>query len=384
MDYRIAALVVLAGALAIAVTALLIMLGQSADENARLRAETESLEANLSSAKSIIGLTKAELDRKNGDIQRQQEEIANLTLALGNSTAEAQKLKYELNTSREELEQAKSTLSEARDEIDEIKSEALEIEGRINDSIQWFQDNSGLPGTLKSDRFERRAEKGCRDGGKLNLACVSYLMEDELGFTYKDDPTGDRLYSIEDIISRKGGDCEDFSLFFKAYLNEVGEEGLEIEAWTEGFGKYVVYEDADSGKYWYYDSAAGRTIGRTGTSRPYVACYFYDTQGDVRIGHCVIMLANTTIENPEDITESGLAGSPLFEPQDGRFMGVVGDEFSVCEEGETDCDLKDYSVAFIISDNDLFQFSEGGWNYYHGQRREIESLISSLSQIELS
>jgi hypothetical protein len=258
------------------------------------------------------------------------------------------------------------------------------MEEQINESIQWFSDNAALPSRLKTDRFIHSMEKSCEGGGTLNLACVSYLMEEDLDFSYKNDPTGDRLYSIDEIISRKGGDCEDYALFFKATLNRLREDDLEIEAWTPGVGDYVVYEDAETGRYWYYKGAKGVEIGNTKESNPYAVCYFYDTSGEASIGHCVIMLTDQTIDSPDDISTGKLMDSTLFEPQDGHYLGKIGKEFSACSDGEAGCEDEDYSLVFVITDSDLFQFSDGKWNYYQGYKDRINVILEELGEIEVS
>lgn len=369
--------------LAITTAVFLALFLQSTDENRNLKAELAGVEANLSSAQNELSMTEAELRAKNGDVERQQDEIESLTLALGIRTIEVESLSGRLNDSEAELEETKNALSEAAEDIARIREEAVAIDGQINESIQWFRDNSALPATLKTDRLMNKVERSCENDDTLNLACVSYLMEEELGFTYKDDPAGDRLYSIEEIIARKGGDCEDYSLFFKALLNRMKQEDLEIEAWTGGMGEYVIYQDPSSGRYWYFENTRGVEVGNTRESNPYAVCYFYDTGGEMRIGHCVIMLTNRTIMTPDDITNTNLAGSALFEPQDGHYMGQIGEGFSVCEEGDANCDFEDDALAFIITDSDLYQFSEGKWNYYEGRRVEISGLLSRLGQIEL-
>jgi Skp family chaperone for outer membrane proteins len=376
-------LVALIAIFAITTAVFLALFLQSSAENRNLKTELAGVEANLSSAQNELSMTEAELRAKNRDAERQQDEIENLTLALGNRTIEVEGLSEQLNESEAELEETKNTLSEATEDIARIREEAVAIDGQINESIQWFRNNSALPSTLKADRFMNKVEKSCENDGVLKLACITYLMENELGFSYKDDPTGDRLYSIDEIIARKGGDCEDYSLFFKALLNRMKQEDLEIEAWTGGMGEYVIYQDPSSGRYWYFENTRGVGVGNTRDSNPYAVCYFYDTGGEMRIGHCVIMLTDRTIETPEDITNANLAGSALFEPQDGHYMGKVGNEFSVCEGGDASCDFEDDALAFIITDSDLYQFNDGKWNYYEGRRVEISGLLSRLDRIDL-
>ena len=376
LAYGLVALLVIA-VLAIVVFAGLLM--QASAENDALKAELAASKNNLSSTQKELDASKAEVERKDGELLLKQAEISNLSLALQNKTDEMERLEANLNQSEEELEEARNQLNESKEEIRQVETEAAQMQEEINESIQWFRDNSALPSTLKSDRFINKVEKGCVEEGTLRLACVSLLMEEELGFTYKSDPSGDRLYSIEEIIARKGGDCEDYSLFFKAALNRLRQEDLQLEGWTEGAGKYTIYEETE--RYWYFDDAEGIWLGSVKDSNPYAVCYFFET-GDVSLGHCVIMLTNKTIDSPEDISTENLKGSPLFEPQDGRFLGRVGGKFSACSDGEDGCEGEINSLAFLISDDDLYEFSSGEWHYYSGYRDRIGEIMDKLKGME--
>ena len=375
------ALIAVAAALLIVAIALLALLLQSHNDNKGLRGELAVAQNRLAFAQSELGMTKAGLEEKNGEIGRQEAQIGNLTLSLESKLADIEELRAQLNDSEAELDEARDALADAEEDIARIREEALAMDGQINESISWFRENAELPSALKTDRYSSMVEKHCESDGTLNLACASFLMEDELGFTYKDDPGGDRLYSIDEIIQRKGGDCEDYALFFKAYLGHLDDADLELEAWTEGSGRYEVYEDSGSGRYWYYDDADGMAIGNSGTDKPYAVCYYYDTEGPTLIGHCVVMLSEKEIASPKDITNANLGGAALFEPQDGGFVGSIGDGFTVCEDGDDGCDTRDYALTFIITDSDLFQFSGGEWGYYAGREAEVQELLSELEGI---
>ncbi len=369
--------------LAISTLASIALFLQATGQKESLAAELAGVKGGLLNSQKELNFTKAELGTKREEAALLQEDIADLRAELNDSEAEVRELEGRLNESEAELEDTKNTLSHAREEIARIREEALAMDEQISESISWFRDNSALPGTLKVDRFLSRVEKSCVNDDTLNLGCASYLMKEDLGFLYKDDPTGDRLYSIDEIIARKGGDCEDYSLFFKALLNRFRDDGLEMEAWTGGIGRYVIYEDASTGRYWYYDNTDGITLGNSKQDNPYAVCYFTGFANGTRIGHCVIMLTNATIGTPDDISNAALADAPLFEPQDGGYLGNVGDGFFVCEEGNEGCDDGDYSLTFVITDSDLFQFSGGKWNYYAGRHGEISGLLERLDKIEL-
>lgn len=383
MEAKTAILVALSCILAISTLAAIFLFLKASSERDSALSELSNTKTALNSSQRQLVEARAELENRMEEIERQKGDISALGQELNASRAETRSLMRRLNETEAELEETRDTLAEASDEISRIREEALEMDEQINESIAWFKDNAELPETLKADRFVNHVEKSCVGDSTLRLACVSYLMKEDLGFMYKDDPTGDRLYSIEEIITRRGGDCEDYSLFYKALLNRFEGEDLSLEAWTTGTGRYVIYEDTSTGRYWYYDDSDGITLGNAKVEKPYVACYFYGMEGETRVGHCIIMLANSTIDSPDDITNKKLDGAMLFEPQDGQYMGSIGDEYTVCEEGDETCDMEDYSLTFIITDSDLFEFSGGEWDYYAGSHEDIGTLIARLDGISL-
>ncbi|MBN1169861.1 hypothetical protein JXA56_02460 [Candidatus Micrarchaeota archaeon] len=272
-----------------------------------------------------------------------------------------------MNESEENLEKTRKILVEAGDEIREIKEEVRQMGENINQSIQWFTENSRLPDIYKADRYASKVAKSCEKNNVLNLACVSFLMEKELGITYKTE-TEDRLYSLAEIIERKGGDCEDYSLFFKATVSNFEK----FEAWDAGGGRYDIYRD--NNEVWYYDNAHGISIE---AENAYPVCYYFGSSGGVLLGHCVVMFTDKTISSSRDISTEELRGSNLVEPQSGRYVGEIGGQFKICSEGVCD---DPYTIAFIITENDLYHFDQR-WNYYHEQRERTEKILESLDYI---
>ncbi|MFH0737159.1 MAG: hypothetical protein V1827_00580 [Candidatus Micrarchaeota archaeon] len=355
---------------------------QSSAENNRLGAELAGTKNDLATVQDNLAAARSTIDERNREISLQQNKIENLTLDLSEKNSEMISLRSKLNETESELEEAQNTLEEAETEITGIREEALAMDEKISQSIAWFTDNSVLPSTLKTDRFISKAENGCISHDKVSLACISYLMAQELDLQYKSDPTGERLYSLEEIIERKGGDCEDYALFFKAALNylDLGDKGLE--AWAPGIGRYIVYEDWSTDTRWYYDDAEGMNLGGADTMKPYAACYFFDTEGTVWEGHCVIMLTAMNISSSKDISADSLSDAVFFEPQDGGYLGRMGAEFQSCEDGQTGCEATPYSISFIITDGDLYEFSDGRWNYYEGYRDRTAELLKKLEGIK--
>jgi hypothetical protein len=362
-------------------TLFIVMFIAESAKSADLSDELAGTKLRLQDTQSDLADATSTIETKNREISLRQSDIANLTLELDSKNHEIVSLSVELNRTEAELLEAKSSLEMTETEIAEIRDETIAMDERINQSIQWFTTNSVLASTFKGDRFISKVENGCVSHDTINLACISYQMSDELGFAYKNDPTGDKLYSLEEIISRRGGDCEDYALFFKATLNRLNESGKDLEAWESGVGRYLVYEDWSTYTRWFRDDAQAVSLGDAGSLKPYVACFYFDTYGPAMIGHCIIMLSGKDIRTPADITNSGLSDAVFFEPQDGKYVGKMGGVLIACEDGQAGCDGELYRVAFIISDNDLFEFSDDRWNYYEGYQDRTEALLAKLDTI---
>ena len=364
--------------LSIASATLAIMLIMSDDENRALRTELDQTKQTLEDTQEEL-YEKVELvSQQENQITDQQENLSALSSELQDREDQITSLQQQLVQTESDLQAAETTLQEAEEEISAIKDETEDMAERIEQSIDWFSSNSELPSTLKVDRFINKAEDGCIDGDELNLGCISYLMAEELEFSYKLDPEGDTLYSIDDIVERKGGDCEDYSLFFKAVLNHIGED-LKLEAWEPGTGRYELYTDYETQTIWYYDDTDGKKIH--GDLNPYVACYYYDRYGEVWIGHCIIMLTEQEIDSPDSISMETLSDAQFFEPQDGKYMGTMGDQFGTCYDGEENCEDEFNNIVFIITDGDLFEFSNNRWNYYGGYLERTETILEDLEKI---
>ncbi len=333
------------------------------NENDDLRAENLEQDKKLDELQDAISNLGMKITEQQQKIAVKDSQIQDLNSTLQEKNSKIRDLEEDLSESEEKLAQAESSLVLTEEKIEEIREDARALEERINSSIQWFNDNSRLPDLYQADRFKSIVERRCTDGKKLNLACVSFMMEEELGITYKSD-FDDRLYSNEEIIERKGGDCEDYSLFFTALMNSLKEKGYELVAFDDGSGIFDVYQD--NSQVWYYENADAVEIGKLDELNVYPVCYYYDRSGSLLLGHCVVMFTKNRIENE---IVGDFNGSKLVEPQDGKYVGSIGKEFSMCYD---DCEFY-YSIKFIITENDLFQY-DLEWDNYHKYRQRLKDL----------
>ncbi|MBI2079982.1 hypothetical protein HYT84_04400, partial [Candidatus Micrarchaeota archaeon] len=270
----------------------------------------------------------------------------------------------------------------------ELKNNINGIQESLDSSIQWFKDNSEFPvleefgidpEKASLQDFFAEVENNCIKRSSsfdtLNLGCVSYVMETTLSFEYKLEGQ-DKLYSLKEMIYRNGGDCEDYSLFLKALMNhlekEYQEKELIIQAWKETPqpDNYVVYEIG--GKKLFYPGAEAHDLGEVKKLGPYMICYTTKYDGVSFEGHCVVALSKEQINKIDDLVK--LDGAKTFEPQDGSYKGIVGTDYYVCQDDETDCDKGINNISFVISDSDLYQFVNGEWTSYARYKDDLTSL----------
>jgi hypothetical protein len=339
-------------------------------------AKADELSSELDNANEEISGLNASLRETQTELNATREALSNSSAELNLTKEELAERNEELQATEEELNQTLDLLEGTRDEFLQLKEDILDIEESINASIQWFRDNSMAPSSL--DYFMARTKAKCVDDRDLNLGCVPFVMEDRLGFVYKREYP-DRLYSIEEMVSNRGGDCEDYSLFLKAFLNSFKEidKGVKLKGWVESPGsEFFIYETSE--RYWYYE---GEEVyfGFLRDLEPYVICYTTEYNPPLIEGHCIIVLSEDTISSADELVN--IDGSVTFEPQDGRYKGVVGEDFHLCREGEILCDTNVNSIFFVITNDDLYQFIEGEWKNYRLYQQSASDFGENIDDV---
>jgi len=334
--------------------------------------------AQLDAANSEILSLNGTLVRTEAELELTQDELENTSNELHLTRMDLNETSEELEGTREELRETQGSLEEAMEEFVQLRDEVVGIEESVNSSIQWFRDNSVLPRTM--NHFFWESDAGCRDGSTLKLACIPFLMEKEMGFVYKSEYP-DQLLSIDQMINKPGGDCEDFSLFLKAYLNRLKATPAdrELEAWDESGHRYVIFEEED-GTNWYV-WGSGHPLGSLRDLNPYAICFTTRYEAETFEGHCIVALSEKEITSVGDM--QNLNGAETFEPQNGQYEGMVGEQYQVCQEGDVFCDRVPGSIIFVIADDDLYQFIDGEWVSYelYGEKAsELEQKIDGMVQ----
>lgn len=307
-------------------------------------------------------------------------------------------LKYSLTN----LNQTYTKLSRAynllKKEVDSTIKKIEVYEAELQESMEWFKTNSVLDTSeeqqevmdyLEDDCFERKGNS-CY----IKTGCFYLVNSKKLGLKYKWDvrTSGeiDKLQSINEFIENKGGDCEDYSLFYKAEYNSVLEDcgdvdslNIMLEAWTPTQDSADWYW-LDFSRTWYLNSVRETNL-KEAYIYPNIICgSIYDLNSGEVSGHCVIAFTSIKIESRQDI--QNLEGAPLIEPQDGRYMGLAGDQSSgiyLMTEDNYQNPPESY-IYEIITDNDLFLFSRehGKWLSYSVFDAELNAKKLELLNIK--
>ncbi|MCX8197005.1 MAG: hypothetical protein N3G80_01675 [Candidatus Micrarchaeota archaeon] len=320
------------------------------------------------------------------------------------------KLSFELNQSRQkaselsqELEQKEHLLKAQIRQLEQLKEEFSSMEKNISSSIEWFRQNAAFREEHgeKAKVYLKRVLEDCVDGQELNLACMSYLMENAaFAVHYRIDIESvgkeDFLQSVKQTIDSGWGDCEDYSLLFKAALNSLKQTqpNLKIVGWQRAeSGIFYIYPKESIvlkdpyTSYWYYPNARKAYLGELGASNFFVVCF--DTMGTY--GHCTVAISEKPVLSINEVFS--LAGARNFEPQNGEFLGIIGDgrsdveleigdkefyfDYDICSLEECPT-LSPYKIRLIITDSDLFKFYNGKWTSYGDYQAKIKQLLKNL------
>lgn len=176
------------------------------------------------------------------------------------------------------------------------------------------------------------------------------------------------------------GDCEDYSLIFKATLNTAKSDMAGLEAVTfapGGTANFRIYpkESAQLStdeSYWYVPNAKTASLGFLDKSHFYVICY----RSGATIGHCTVAISPNELLSSSDMPL--LSGAQVFEPQNGLYLGSVGSEFPICSS--EDCTGKLYNVQLVITDGDLYKFEGGKWVGYADYLQKVEQAKIGLKR----
>ena len=307
---------------------------------------------------------------------------------LGNDISSLNNENQELKNSLQNLNENYNQLNKSYTELNkfenilktEINSTITKIETyetELRESMAWFKTNSILNKDIqKQSEAISLLESYCLEKTSnqchIKTGCFYLINRINLNLDYQSDirTTGrtDKLQSLNEFIQHGGGDCEDYALFYKAEFNSILEKCKDLSPSNILLESY--YETKETNPYfldfysrWYIDRAIKVDL-KEGYIYPNVICgNIFDLNLGAIGGHCVVAFTKNKITSIEDI--NNLDRSPIIEPQDGSYMGLINDVSSGIYIIRKDYTPESY-IYEVITDQDLLLFSTkyGEWLSY--------------------
>ena len=318
-------------------------------ENAALSAELAETRTELAAAKDTItfqgnrisGL-KLEMEAADRGLEAKLgSEVGALSIDLNATKARVMDIEGEFGEFQEQYIHLQADYQQKVEEYAELMGQMEDFEADLQDKMYWYTENADFGGQTKG--FLSRIETKCIDGNTLNMPCVTIVLENR-SFGYLSEGK-DYIKSLDEFEKDKGGDCEDWSIFMKAIINELAEEeGINelalVKHGTSGY--FEVYED-DGVTYYYSDEAVYVDVKNLS-----VACF--PVSGGY--GHCALV--------SDDV---------LFEPQEGSYLSGV-----YWEEGDYLIEKGGF-IEVLIDNQDISIYEGETWISYAYFIEKIDEII---------
>jgi len=253
-------------------------------------------------------------------------------------------LSLEYKNLTEQYNNLKNMYKSLRRENEEYKNILVYYEAKYNLSLERKQFlNKNFNYDFSYQPFINIIREKCVSNSSLNIPCAVSILKNKYGYKYISD-IGDVLESVEEFISRNGGDCEDWSLFVAALINyfKNTEEIKYISSFENANGqRFYIYEENNI--LYYYQDAAPKYINLDKYKYTNVICYIINQT----YGHCVLALSSIYL-NPLNMDSAEVF---LIEPQNGEYLGTL-------EELK-----KENIINIIINEQDIYyrQFKWDLW-----------------------
>ena len=347
-----------------------------------------SLISHINNLNNEIEQYQNEISEYIDELEHKQNQILALNDSFNYLSVEKSNLEYNFDELDEEY-------SELQDETNSLLIDINTYQEEIEASLEWYKDNSILDGSSAQSRVKRQIRKNCveieNNQCNINLGCFYLINSENLDLEYQYDSSvyqkEDKLSSIDQFIENEGGDCEDYSLFFKAQYNYAVSECEGNQIYLESW-KIPSYDD-DVSKYWlnyqhtwYLEDVASLEIADY--IHPNIICgNLYDPISGVINGHCMVAYSRYKINSVNDL--SYLEGAYIIEPQDGSFQGNINNQNSgvyLLDEDIWYYEIDSY-ISSVITDNDyyLFDQQELEWNSYSSFNQELTEKKGDLTSL---
>jgi len=330
------------------------------DENSMLNRTLAGTEKALAAEKALSSSLASELQTTKENLTETRSSLAQCHFDLDEET-------QQLGVCLSRNEELSAFLLETSAELENLSDELAAFQDQVEQSMAWFTENSNFLNMSGSIKYQ--IDK-CTSNSEINAPCIPIVMKEEKQWAYKREE-GDRLLSLDEMVRGRGGDCEDWSLFFKAAYNYLREEDRPeryIVSAVPGTGNFRIYGDH------YYADAEGRELG---TTKDYIYVICYDS-------HCVVAVSGEEIKSAEDVHK--LRGAPALEPQNGQYVFTVGNILAPDICSPEDCGY--YDIWIIITDDDIYDFHYnwkwvGYRDYYNAAeyyRSRVDAMINLIEE----
>lgn len=335
--------------------------------------EKENNELNEKINEQLVEIKK--LNEEINKIQNQKNELEGVVKNLEKNNSELNKKLEEMNNENRNLSNFLANMKETLQNFEKELYEKIDLidnyKNEINRSISWYNKNSrfykindlkidNLISNLK-ESLKNKCIKIITNECTIKIGCIFLVNSEYQDFGYRKDETinaTDKILSLEDFLKNKGGDCEDFALFFKAefnYLRELCKDKkiiLETYHWDmKKFKKSDKYY-LDVNNKWYIEYS--KKVELNYTNLVVICGNLYDLNQDKISGHCMVALTKEKINSVDDI--EFLLNAEVIEPQTSEFQGIIGIDFKLA--GFDNITNKDSYIDSIITDDDFYIYSK--------------------------
>lgn len=277
--------------LIIACILLVFLLNNEVSSKRQLSSYNQELEQEIEGLNEQILVKNNQIEELGGQISSTQQQVSSI---------------------QSELSQTESQLSQQTTEAETVKNELQDILHNLNYLESWVSDNAELVSHTYSTVTSMCGHSVTVSNGicTIDTKELGQNMKQCLGYTWVDDKTtsnfnqGDVIYDAQTFFNSKVGDCDDFSLFYTA--------------WLRSEYNYAKYYCSESNIYVKFSD--GKTLK--------CPCDFYAICGGLNSGggHCETAI---TPGSADPYSPSSFLNSVyIVEPQSGYYSGTTYEEFS--------------------------------------------------------
>ncbi len=319
---------------------------------------------------------KGQIAQLNQDSKVLEENFNALKKSLELLKNENQELKDSNSKLLRESASLSSAMKSTKIEVEQALEKLNDFETTVKNSIKWFRENTNIQNYSEYEKIRKELDACLQmnENCNINLKCIYDVnKKNGIRYRYDEDTTGkeDFLKDLKLIYEQYGGDCEDFSLLYRAEFNYLMD-------------KCLINYTLD---YIYSIATDPKTDNSFRIDEDYMSiiCGTFDPKeviGNVA-GHCLNALTKNPIKSSDEIY-SQITYGVMVEPQLGEFYGYMNstEHIKIFDDGTVPDTL--YYLDFVITDDDLYIYNPYSekvkWGGYHDFLEESAQIKSSVEK----